>query len=171
MLIDTERLHIESFDPRADVGAAARIYSDPRVMRHVAGGPHRSEAQTEALLAEYARCERECGYSYWAVHRREDRRLIGDCGLYPIEGRGPEVELGFTLAADCWGQGLATEAASACVAHAFGELGIKELRALVVPEHVASRRVLEKLGFGIFRFRDAYGEPYLELRLLSSGGA
>lgn len=170
MLIVTDRLRIDSFDPDADAPAAARIYADPVVMRHVAGGAHVSQAQTAALLAEYARQQDESGYSYWAVRRRADGQLIGDCGVYPIEGRGPEIELGFTFAAGCWGQGLATEAARACITYAYDELGIAELRALVVPEHAASRRVLEKLGFAPLCSRVAYGEPHLELVLRDARG-
>jgi ribosomal-protein-alanine N-acetyltransferase len=164
-MLTTERLQIERFDPDEDLAAAARIYSDPLVMRFVAGGPHLSTAQTETLLSEYASQQERCGFSYWAVRLRADRRLIGDCGLYPLEGRGPEIELGFTLARDCWGMGLATEAAAACVGYAFDALRFDELHALVMPAHVASRRVLEKLGFGQPRPRQAHGAAHLELLL------
>ena len=54
---------------------------------------------------------------------------------------------GFRLAQPYWGQGLATEAASAWVRAAFDEYHIHRLGAFVHPENVASIRVLEKLGF------------------------
>jgi [ribosomal protein S5]-alanine N-acetyltransferase len=44
------------------------------------------------------------------------------------------------------GQGLAAEAARASVRHGFADLGIKRIIGLVMPENIASGRVLEKTG-------------------------
>jgi RimJ/RimL family protein N-acetyltransferase len=56
------------------------------------------------------------------------------------------VEIGWRLAADHWGQGLATEGAKAVVQYSFAKLGLGELVSFTVPANVASRRVMEKLG-------------------------
>ncbi|HYS45915.1 MAG TPA: GNAT family N-acetyltransferase, partial [Rhizomicrobium sp.] len=62
-------------------------------------------------------------------------------------------ELGFLLRPDCWGAGLATEAASAVVAHGFGRLGLTRLAAAVQTENRAAARVLEKNGFRLIESR------------------
>jgi RimJ/RimL family protein N-acetyltransferase len=74
------------------------------------------------------------------------RSSIGDSGLLVLPECG-WIDLGFRLSQPYWGQGFATEAASAWVHAAFYENHIHLLGAFVHPENVASIRVLEKLGF------------------------
>jgi ribosomal-protein-alanine N-acetyltransferase len=85
--------------------------------------------------------------------------LIGDCGLQPLEHRGPEVELGYDFHPRVWGRGIATEAARAVMRQAFGALGIERVVAVVKPDNLASKRVLEKAGLRASGRREAYGEP------------
>ena len=63
-----------------------------------------------------------------------------------IEGR-EEVELGYRVAAARWGQGISTEMAEALVGVAREPLGLEEIVAFTLPYNVASRRVMEKVGF------------------------
>jgi RimJ/RimL family protein N-acetyltransferase len=56
------------------------------------------------------------------------------------------VEIGWRLAAEHWGQGLATEGADAVIGYAFKSLGLNEIVATTVPANIRSRRVMEKLG-------------------------
>ena len=57
-----------------------------------------------------------------------------------------EVDVAFRLMPNHWGQGLATEAALASVRFGFADLGLKRIIGLVMPENIASVRVLEKTG-------------------------
>jgi Acetyltransferase (GNAT) domain len=56
------------------------------------------------------------------------------------------VEIGWRLAADTWGRGLATEGALAIVRYAFDVLALTELVSFTTVENTPSRRVMEKLG-------------------------
>ena len=56
-----------------------------------------------------------------------------------------QVEILWRLRHDAWGQGYATEAARACIAHA-AKLGIPELVAFTFVGNGRSRRVMQKLG-------------------------
>ena len=58
----------------------------------------------------------------------------------------PCVEIGWRLAAEYWGRGLATEGARAITAYAFEILKLPELVSFTVPGNVRSQRVMEKLG-------------------------
>src|SRR6266511_4173889 len=56
-----------------------------------------------------------------------------------------------------WGKEIATEAVAALIGYAFRSLGLPRVVAVVYPENVASRRVLEKLGFaydGLCNYKD-----------------
>src|ERR1700754_641674 len=113
-------------------------------MRYVATGAMESIRVTERLLDDYDAHQRRHGYSFWAVVERESGALIGDAGLYRTPAG--EVELGYTLGAQWWGRGYATEAAGRWLATAFDVLGITEVVALAEPANRASLHVLEKLG-------------------------
>jgi RimJ/RimL family protein N-acetyltransferase len=76
-------------------------------------------------------------------------RVLGFAGLaYPefLPQVAEQLELGWRLDSAVWGQGIATEAASAVRDDAFGRMGLPELISLIDPRNVRSRRVAEKLG-------------------------
>jgi len=75
---------------------------------------------------------------------------MGDSGLLVLEEYG-WIDLGFRLAQEHWGRGLATEAASAWVNVAFDGLHMRRLGAFAHPKNAASIRVLQKLGFQVER--------------------
>ena len=56
-------------------------------------------------------------------------------------------EIGYALARDCWGKGLATDAAGRIVEFAKDELKVKHLFATHASDNVASGKVIEKIGF------------------------
>ncbi|WP_285661927.1 GNAT family N-acetyltransferase [Actinorhabdospora filicis] len=73
-----------------------------------------------------------------------DGRVIGTGG---IELRGRHTgEVGYVLAHDQWGKGLATEAAALLIDFAFDDLGLHRVIGHTDPANIGSRRVLEKCG-------------------------
>jgi [ribosomal protein S5]-alanine N-acetyltransferase len=58
---------------------------------------------------------------------------------------------------DRWGRGIATEVAAACLAVAFGELGLPRVVALSYPENSPSVRVMQKIGMRDDGHFEAYG--------------
>ena len=80
----------------------------------------------------------------------------------------PEVELGYVVRSHLWSQGYATEMGGAVVEHAFAALGLPTLVAFTRPRNMASRRVLEKLGFAFERAFAVDGKGSVLYRLASS---
>jgi RimJ/RimL family protein N-acetyltransferase len=156
----TARLLLRPFTA-ADRDAIHAIYADPEVMRHVGHGAHRTVTETSTALRTYAEILGERGYSFLAVTERAGGTLVGDAGLHPLAGRGPDIELGYTFARAAWGRGYATEVGHALVAHAFEVLEVERVVAQVEPANRASRHVLEKLGMTERGTRTAYGRPHL----------
>jgi [ribosomal protein S5]-alanine N-acetyltransferase len=144
-----------------DAQSAHRIYSDPQVMRWVGHGAVSSLAATESILRQYMAHQRIHGFAFWAVTDAVTGSVIGDAGLArTAEG---EIEMGYTLARECWGRGIGTETAGLCV-DAARRLGCTGVRALVEEPNGASRRVLEKLGFERDGVTLAFGRPHLVYR-------
>lgn len=116
---------------------------DPRVPPH-----RRIDSQgrpTVHDVAEHIRAEREQGIL--AVERKSTADVIGYCGIvFHGNGAPDEPELVYELLRAVHGRGYATEAARTVVTW-VSEAGYRRLWAGVRDWNVASRRVLEKLGF------------------------
>ncbi len=160
MELTTARLHLRPFK-LADQAAIHAVYADPEVMRFVGHGAHRTIAETASALRTYGEVLERRGYSFLAVTERSGGALIGDAGLHPLGGIGPDVELGYTLARSAWGKGYATELGRALVEYAFEVLRVPRVVAQVEPGNNASRHVLGKLGMSERETRAAYGRPHL----------
>ena len=98
------------------------------------------------------------GYSQWAVALKATGELIGRAGVWFPEGF-PEIEAGWVIAPEHWGNGYATEAGREALRQAFATLGVDHVISLIRADNAASRRVAEKLGgavekTGMFRDRE-----------------
>jgi RimJ/RimL family protein N-acetyltransferase len=119
---------------------------DPRVPPHRRLSPDGRPSEED--IAAQIRAERaESGPGILAVERKGTADVIGYCGLI-FAGNGPpdEPELVYELLRAAHGCGYATEAGRAVVTW-VSEAGHARLWAEVRDWNVASRRVLEKLGF------------------------
>jgi len=140
--------------------------SDPRVMRHGS----KPKTDRTAFMADFrerlARQPDREPLGYWALERRSDGTVLGRVMLIPLGGfagatADTEIELGYRLHVDAWGQGYATEAARAALTHAFDAATLDRVVALSHPENAASQNVLRKLGFVETGVRQAYGQNSL----------
>lgn len=141
----TARLAIRPYDPDDAEQMHEVLYGDPDAMRFVGGAVSLDE--TQRMARRYAEDHVREGMALWVVEERETGFIVGEAGLHPFDDRGPEIELGCAFGAAHWGKGFATEAGRAILAEAFGPLGLTRVVAVAHDEHVASQRVLAKLGF------------------------
>ena len=133
-------------------------------MQYVPNGADPTLEHARQRVAGYQQHQSLHGFSKWLVLERRSGRPIGDAGLLVLEQEG-WIDLGLRLARDWWGQGLATEAASAWVRSAFKDLGIAALGAFSHPDNRASIRVLEKPGFKPLRPDVVMGMTAITFRL------
>jgi len=86
----------------ADLPFLAALWSDERVTRML-GGP-RSAGQVERILDEAVRHRQVHGFGRWIIRRAGVP--LGTVKLATCQVRGrDEVELGYALMPDAWGQG------------------------------------------------------------------
>lgn len=143
--LETERLRIRPYRENDAVGLH-EVFGSPEVMRWTPSPPSKDVAETaERLGRTMAFTARQpAGLGLWALELRESTELLGQVGLFPVEGKGPDVEVAYELAPRAWGRGYATEAARALVDYGFREIGLDRIVALILPDNVRSRRVAEK---------------------------
>jgi RimJ/RimL family protein N-acetyltransferase len=99
----------------------------------------------------------------WAI-READDFLIGVVGFKDLLPAF-RAEVGYWIARDRRGQGLASDAVHAACAHAFVDHNLARIVAHVFPHNPASARVLEKCGFcreGYLRKHFQKGERLLD---------
>jgi [ribosomal protein S5]-alanine N-acetyltransferase len=144
MVLETKRLTLRKMTLH-DVDDLLAILYDPEAMQFYPKPFDRQMTQmwVERNIERYA----QLGFGLWSLILKESDKLIGDCGLVMQEVDGiEEVEIGYHIRRDLWGQGLATEAAQGCRDYGFSQLGVDRLISLIHPANIASRRVAEKNG-------------------------
>jgi RimJ/RimL family protein N-acetyltransferase len=83
----------------------------------------------------------------WSLILRENGEKIGFGYLRWEDDQFYTLSIGYLIRKEYWGNGYATEFAKAAVKFGIGELNPYQIVATVIPDHIASRRVLEKSGF------------------------
>lgn len=156
MRLETARLIIRSFEPE-DAEAWVALFDDPDVTRYLPAGPKPTADTFLTALERRRSLERDRGFSVWAVERKSSHAFIGQCGLYPAEGKGPEIEIAYHYQKACWGKGYATEAATAVLDYAFLHTDLDHVIGFVMPPNIGSYRVLEKAGMRFVGDVDVYG--------------
>ena len=145
-LLTTPRLGLRTWRDD-DIDLALLLWGDPEVSRFIhAGGPPSRES-VEKRLANEMETQRAHGIQYWPMFLLEGGDFVGCCGLRPYRLDDKVHELGVHLLPAFWRRGIAHEAATAVIHHAFEQLGVSALFAGHNPDNDASRQMLSKLGF------------------------
>jgi ribosomal-protein-alanine N-acetyltransferase len=156
----TERLILRRWS-EADREPFARMNRDPTVMEFfpVALSREESDALVDRAIGHFA----ESGFGPWAAELRDTGAFIGFIGLSVPRFEAkftPCVEVGWRLATEYWGRGLATEGARAALEWGLTELGLGEVVSFTTVDNRRSRRVMEKLGM-ICDAADNFDHPQL----------
>ncbi len=144
-MIETERLILRAWRAE-DHAPFAAMGRSPAVMEHL--GDLLNDSQVTAAIARQTRLQAEHGCCFWAIERRADGAFLGFCGLKP-GSVGPligEIEIGWRLREDAWGQGYAKEVAFASLAWGWQNLDAPKIMAITTPDNRASWRLMERLG-------------------------
>ena len=126
-----------------------RLLLDPRVAPTMwsPGVRPTPEAVSAGLRDKLAHWERH-GFGQWFFRDCVNGEMVGRGGPQWTNASGTdEVEIGWVIVPERWGEGLATEFAGASLEVAFGPLKLDDVIAYTLPDNVASRRVMEKTGF------------------------
>ena len=138
---ETARMRAEPIAPRHRDGLIA-LLGDERVGATLGGVA--TPAQVDAQIASQQVHWRDHGFGWYAFLDRATGALVarGGPGHCHVAGND-EVEIGWAVAPERWGQGLATELGAASIDVAFGQLGLREVVSFTLPHNRASRRVME----------------------------
>lgn len=145
-MIETARLRLRDWSA-ADVEPWAEMNADPRVMEYFLEPTPREESRdkVQRLQVDLKRN----GYGWWVIERKSASGFAGVVVADDIHWEmpfEPRREIGWRLPVHMWGQGFATEAASAIMRYVFEELKWTEIVARTSRLNLRSIHVMEKLG-------------------------
>ena len=151
-IIVTEHLILRPWK-QEDLAPFAEMNADPQVREFFTSVLTRKESDDSVryFVDHYARD----GFCFFAAELIATGEFTGFIGIQTMNFAVPSVaqpavEIGWRLARQHWGKGLATEGAQAVMRYGFETVELREIVAITVPANVRSRRVMEKIGMNHF---------------------
>lgn len=144
--LTTDRLIIR--EPiEGDAELLMPMFSDPLTMRYIGNGAPRDLLAVQDSIRKRIAYFKVAGTTLFTVVLRDSGEVIGDCGIFPYNWEGPEIELAYRYRQSAWGNGYAKEAGRAVVEAAWRDTDVTELLGVTHLRNIASQRVLIGLGF------------------------
>lgn len=144
VVLTTPRLRLRTF-ALADLPSYAALNADPNVMEWL-GGIALTREESDEMAAYANGLHASEGIGLLAVERRKDATFLGMCGLHHLDSFPDDVEVAWRLAHEHWGNGYATEAATAWLDHGFDVLGLPRVISITDPPNARSLAVMRRLG-------------------------
>lgn len=160
--IETERLIIRDIE-QYDAQGIFDLDSDPEVHEFLGKNPIKTIDQAKQVIdlirTQYIRN----GIGRWAIIDKKTEDFIGWTGLKYEQGLRKDFsyyDLGYRLKKKYWGNGIATEAAIESLKYGFEILDLKEVGAAADVNHLASNKILKKIGLNLIDRFDYEGIPH-----------
>lgn len=129
-----------------DADQLVGILRDPDIVRWTRVPADYTRADFEAYLGAVAEHLRDGeALSLLVVDAEDDTRILGSCGLHELASGRPDI--GYWVARDARGRGVAPRAARLLRDYGIDVLGLPRIEVLVHPDNTASQRAAEKAGF------------------------
>ena len=141
--MQTQRLLLRPFEPD-DAEHLFQLNEDWDCNKYTGDKAFKNLEEAENLVKNYDHYEKY-GFGRWTVLDKTSGEFLGWCGLKYDENLN-EYDLGFRFLKEHWGKGYATEASELCLKMGFEKFKMPEIVGRVIPENIASIKVLEKLG-------------------------
>jgi len=142
--LKTNRLTLRPLQP-LDAIVLHHIYQSEGVLRYFPDPDPPPPEKIQRLIAAQLAHWEKYGYGNWGILPEGEKEIVGWAGLQFLPELD-ETEVGYLLDRPFWGKGYATEAALASLNFGFERFNMDHIIALVHPDNLASRRVIEKCG-------------------------
>lgn len=144
-VLETDRLVLRHF-ALEDAAFILELLNEPGWMRYIGDRGVDSLENARKYIenvpcASYSRH----GFGLWAVELKEDRSLVGMCGLIKRDTL-EDVDIGFALLSRYEGKGYAREAAKATLDYARDHLELSRIVAITTMDNNRSGSLLERIG-------------------------
>ena len=130
-----------------DAGALFDVLADDIVTEFYDDDSFTDISQAIDQIEAWDRAYNNRGCIRWGIAPKDEGFIIGTCGYYGFHTWNRRASIGYELRRSHWRRGIMTEALTAILEFGFGDLELNRIEAVVMPENVASVKMLEKLSF------------------------
>lgn len=144
--IETKRLVLRQWK-NTDRAEFAALNADPEVMRYFPSTYDRT--QSDQSIDRFVKSIESNRFGFFAAELKESRAFIGFIGLNQVPEQllfAPAIEIGWRLAQQFWGQGLASEGATACLEYGFKTLAVDEIISMTPCTNIKSEKLMQRIG-------------------------
>ena len=146
-ILETDRLILRPLKREDSQEAFKNWSSDPNVAKYTTWEAHKSEKETKEFIDGVISNYNANLMDSWGIILKASNRLIGTGGYTPGSKKGNICTIGYALSKKYWNRGIMTEAVRKMVEYGFSHLQPSRIQSYTNIEHIASQRVLEKIGF------------------------
>ncbi|MFV8827815.1 GNAT family N-acetyltransferase [Alkalihalobacterium sp. APHAB7] len=143
-ILGTERLILRKMTDQ-DEDHLMKIFSDPIAMQYYTSTKTREDARKwiNWNIKNYEKHQS----GLWMCELKDTGTFVGQCGIVPqiVDGQ-EEMEIGYLFVRDYWGEGFATEAASAVRDYGWNKLQLSRLISMIYKYNTPSIKVAERIG-------------------------
>lgn len=140
--LKTERLILRKYCAEDAIGLYQYFGTDDVMYEFSGWNPYATPEMARETVRRYIEGYSDGGFYGWAICLGDT--LVGTIGAY--DRVDDQIEVGFSIAQECWGRGYATEALRAVLEYVTESEGIQCVTAWCAEENVGSKRALEKAG-------------------------
>ena len=143
--LETKRLLLRQ-TTQEDTEAVFAVFSDPKVTQFHDRNTLVHLDEANQIIERWTRGFESRRGIRWGIAERHNNYLIGSCG-FTWHQQANAAEVGYELSSHYWRQGIMSEALKAILQYGFIDREIQFVIADIMIENIASRKLLEKLGF------------------------
>ena len=155
ILLESERLYLKEFNIN-DVDSLFRLNSNADVMKYIRP-PETDINVIKKLINKIIKYYGDIpGLGVWAGYEKLSDEFIGFFELAHLDTTD-EIEVGYRLFKEYWGQGYATEMTKTLINYGFNKMGLDQIAGITHPENIASQKVLLKSGLTYIKDAVFYG--------------
>ena len=160
--IQTERLIIREIE-ESDATGMFTLDSDPDVHEFLGKKPIKTIEEAKQSIEHIRKQYKANGIGRWAIIDKETGDFIGWTGLKYEQGLREDFDyydLGYRLRKEYWVKKIATETAIASLKYGFEKMNLKEIGAAADINHIASNKILTKIGMKFIDKFEYVGLPH-----------
>lgn len=157
-IFTTERLRVRHFNAE-DYDNYFALQGNPLVMQYIR--PARTREESDTFLRDKILAADPTDFKgYWAVEQKDTGLFVGCFVVIPIPDEPQKTQLGYSFLPEHWGKGYATEVSREGIIYFYHRTPLPEIFGVVETGNIASKKVLEKIGF-VMHYTKMEGEKEL----------
>ncbi len=145
--LESEALILKKIE-KTDLNEVFAIYDNEKVFEFCGIIPKHNKTTVESMIGHFERdYNKKSRIKLGIFLKGEANKLVGIIEVMDFNPKVDMVTVGYFLAEEYWGRGIASEALRILIQFLFEDVHVNRIQAEVMPANTTSKRVLSKNGF------------------------